>query len=201
MPRTHPEQPVSREDDGALQRVRQALRGHLPARADVLTGVVLQDGATTLEVDLLVVWPGVGLAVIEVAGGHVSCLDGAWWQGSGAGRRRIDPVGRVRSTTRTLLGLLERDGLAAARSATGQLVAVPHVYVPATWDAPEAPRGTLLDRAQLTDGGPAVHAVRRAITNHGGGFPPLDDAAAAALVDWAAGRVPTATAVAADARG
>ena len=199
MPRTFPEHPAFPEDGGAERRVWEALRDHLPDHAVLLAGTALQDGGAEREIDLLVVWPGVGVAAIEVKGGHVSRGGGAWWQGSGAARHRIDPVGQVQSAKHTLLRLLEQHGLAAARTRTAHLVALPHVFVPAVWDAPEVPRAMVLDRAQITDGVPAVHAVRRAIETHGAGHAPLDEGAAEALVEWLTGGFPSQAEVLAQA--
>lgn len=191
MARSYPEHPSFPQDGGAEQRVWEALCEHLPDDAVVLAGTLLQDGATEREIDLLVVWPGLGVAAIEVKGGHVTRADGTWWQGSGEGRHPIDPVAQVQAAKHTLLRLLDRQGLDAARSRTAHLVALPHVFVPTTWDAPELPRTMLLDREDVTDGAAAVHAIRRAIEDHGTGHAPLDDAAAQALVDWLTGGFPS----------
>lgn len=191
MPRTYPEEPVFPQDGGAEQRVWEALRDHLPDDATLLAGTALQDGATEREIDLLVVWPGVGIAALEVKGGHVVRSDGVWWQGSGSGRHRIDPVGQVRDAKHVLLRLLERHGFAAARSRVAHLVALPHTLVPSTWDAPELPRTMLLDRDAVANGAEAVQILRRAIDDHGTGHTPLDVPAADALVTWLTGGFPS----------
>jgi len=189
--RTYPEHPAFPEDGGAEQAVWQALRDHLPDDAVLLAGTALQDGAKEREIDLLVVWPGLGLAAIEVKGGHVTRADGQWWQGSGEGRHAIDPVGQVQDAKHTLLALLHRHGLAAARARAAHLVALPHTFVPGGWDAPELPRTMLLDRGDVTDGGRAVHLVRRAIDEHGAGRAPLDEPSAESLVEWLTGGFPS----------
>ena len=191
MARTYPEHPAFPEDGGAEQTVWEALRDHLPDDAVLLSGTALQDGAKEREIDLLVVWPGLGVAAIEVKGGHVTRTDGRWWQGSGDGRHAIDPVGQVQDAKHTLLALLARQGLTAARTRTAHLVALPHTYVPGDWDAPELRRTMLLDRADVSDGGRAVHLVRRAIEEHGTGHTPLDEQAAEALVEWLTGGFPS----------
>ncbi|WP_444664109.1 NERD domain-containing protein [Cellulomonas sp. CW35] len=199
MARSYPEHPSFPEDGGAEQRVWEALCEHLPDDAVVLAGTLLQDGAIEREIDLLVVWPGLGVAAIEVKGGHVTRADGQWWQGSGEHRHAIDPVGQVQSAKHTLLRLLDRQGLAAARTRTAHLVALPHVYVPAPWDAPELPRTMLLDRDDVTDGSAAVRVIRRAIEDHGTGHAPLDEVAAEALVGWLTGGFPSQAEALADA--
>ncbi|WP_251140930.1 NERD domain-containing protein [Cellulomonas dongxiuzhuiae] len=191
MARTYPEHPAFPEDGGAEQTVWEALRDHLPDDAVLLAGTALQDGPKEREIDLLVVWPGLGVAAIEVKGGHVTRTDGQWWQGSGAGRHPLNPVRQVQDAKHTLLALLRRQGLAAALTRTAHLVALPHTYLPGDWDAPELPRTMLLDRADVADGGSAVHLVRRAIDEHGAGHAPLDEPAAEALVEWLTGGFPS----------
>ncbi|WP_249670650.1 MULTISPECIES: nuclease-related domain-containing protein [Cellulomonas] len=113
-------------------------RDNLPDDAVLLVGTSLQDGAKEREIDLLVVWPELGVAAIEVKGGHAARADGQWWQGSGAERHALDPVGQVQDAKRILLALPVRHGLAAARTRTAHLVALvalPHTSVPGDWDA------------------------------------------------------------------
>ena len=188
MPRLYPEDPVFRDDVGAERTVWEALRDQLPDDVALFAGVGLQDGATEREIDLLVAWPGVGLAVIEVKGGHVTREGGTWWQGSGERRHEIDPVRQVQDARHVLHQLLVRYGYDAARARTAHVVALPHVHVPQDWAAPELPRTMLLDR---TDVASAAGLVRHAIDGHGAGFAPLDDAAMDGLVHFLAGSFPS----------
>ena len=155
MPRLYPEDPVFRDDVGAERTVWEALRDQLPDDVALFAGVGLQDGATEREIDLLVAWPGVGLAVIEVKGGHVTREAGTWWQGSGERRHEIDPVRQVQDARHVLHQLLVRYGYDAARARTAHVVALPHVHVPQDWAAPELPRTMLLDRTDLASAAPA----------------------------------------------
>ncbi|KQY22930.1 NERD nuclease [Cellulomonas sp. Root485] len=188
MPRLYPEDPVFRDDVGAERTVWEALRDQLPDDVALFAGVGLQDGATEREIDLLVAWPGVGLAVIEVKGGHVTREAGTWWQGSGERRHEIDPVRQVQDARHVLHQLLVRYGYDAARARTAHVVALPHVHVPQDWAAPELPRTMLLDR---TDVASAAGLVRHAIDGHGAGFAPLDEAAMDGLVHFLAGSFPS----------
>ena len=188
MPRLYPEDPVFRDDVGAERTVWEALRDQLPDDVALFAGVGLQDGATEREIDLLVAWPGVGIAVIEVKGGHVTREAGTWWQGSGERRHEIDPVRQVQDARHVLHQLLVRYGYDAARARTAHVVALPHVHVPQDWAAPELPRTMLLDR---TDVASAAGLVRHAIDGHGAGFAPLDDAAMDGLVHFLAGSFPS----------
>ena len=138
--------PHAARGPGLPRRRRRRARGVGGARATscpttscVFTDVGLQDGATEREIDLLVAWPGVGLAVIEVKGGHVTRRDGQWWQGSGDAAHPIDPVHQVQDARHVLTDLLRQHGLEAARARIAHLVALPHTPVPRTLDAPDLP--------------------------------------------------------------
>lgn len=188
MPRLYPADPVFRDDVGAERTVWEALRDQLPDDVALFAGVGLQDGATEREIDLLVAWPGVGLAVVEVKGGHVTREGGAWWQGSGVDRHPIEPVHQVQQARHVLHELLRQSGLDAAWARTAHLVAFPHTYYGREWGAPELPRTMLLDRDDVAH---AAGVVKRAIDLHGAGHAPLDEASAERLVDFLAGSFPS----------
>ncbi|KRD43370.1 NERD nuclease [Cellulomonas sp. Root930] len=188
MPRLYPEDPQFRDDVGAERTVWEALRDQLPDDVALVAGVGLQDGSTEREIDLLVAWPGVGLAVIEVKGGHVTREGGTWWQGSGERRHRIDPVHQVQDARHVLHELLSRHGLDAARARSVHVVALPHVYVPQDWSATDLPRTMLMDR---NDVGSAAGLVKHAIDGHGAGHVPLGETALEDLVDYLAGSFPS----------
>ena len=187
MPLLIPADPQFPEDGGAERAVWQALRDQLPDGVALFAGLRLLDGARECEIDLLVAWPGVGLAAIEVKGGHITFGGGGWYQGSGEARHRIDPFGQVQNARHTLTSLLARRGVAAGRARAAHLVAFPHAFVPGTWEIPEAPRDTIVDRAGLSE---IAFTVKRAIENHGAGHAPLDEDQVGPLVDALAGGLP-----------
>ena len=49
----------------------------------------MMSGASEYEADLIVAWPGPGIAVIEVKGGQVSRRYGQWFQSS---RTEVSPA-------------------------------------------------------------------------------------------------------------
>lgn len=63
----------------------------LPAEAALLAGQRITAEGNEIEIDLLVLRPDVGVAVIEVKGGLVSVVDGTWWQSDRSGKRVLDP--------------------------------------------------------------------------------------------------------------
>ncbi len=191
-----PEAPHFPHDGGAERVVWEALRDQLPDDAVLFAGVAMQDGAHECEIDLLVAWPGFGLAAIEVKGGFVQRANGQWLQGSGAKRHEIDPVRQVRTARHLLQRLLEREGLDAAHSRIAHLVALPHTPVSRETHLPDLPRPMLIDRDDL---GRAAHRVVRAIEDHGKGHAPLDDSAVGPLVDFLGGGLPSQVEVLAQA--
>ena len=58
----------------------QALQEQLPDDAVLFCGQWFSDRAGDREADLIVAWPGVGVAVVEVKGGSVSLRNGEWRQ-------------------------------------------------------------------------------------------------------------------------
>lgn len=87
MPRCYPSEPDFAEERRAERSVWEALRGQLPPEAALFHSVGLLEGEREQEIDLLVAWPGTGLAVIEVKGGHVT-RDGDGWHQESRGQRR-----------------------------------------------------------------------------------------------------------------
>ncbi|WP_098465458.1 nuclease-related domain-containing DEAD/DEAH box helicase [Isoptericola jiangsuensis] len=190
MVRTFPPDPRFPDDGGAERAVWEALVAALPDGAAVFHGVHLQEGCQEYEIDVLVAWPGVGVAAIEVKGGYVDRVDGAWCQGSGDARHRIDPVVQVQGARHALQALLRERGDLAATARTAHLVAFPHRYVPSTWSTLDLPRDMLVDRGDLETPGEVAARVKRAIERHGQGHHCLDDAGADELAGSLVGGLP-----------
>src|ERR1700709_29112 len=85
-PRCYPPEPTFAADRHAERAVFEALRDQLPDECALFHSVGLLEDSQEHEADLVVAWPGVGVAVIEVKGGHVTRRDGQWLQES-AGRQ------------------------------------------------------------------------------------------------------------------
>jgi hypothetical protein len=75
-----PEKPEFGEGQLAEKVVSEALRGSLPEDCVLAHSVQVRDGRAEHEIDLLVLWPGVGMAAIEVKGGKVGVENGQWYQ-------------------------------------------------------------------------------------------------------------------------
>ncbi len=177
MPRLYPPQPHFADDaaGGAERTVWQALADQLPDEAALFADLTILDQHREHELDLLVAWPGVGLAAIEVKGGHVARRDGGWLQGRPPHEHPMrDPFRQVQDARHALTRYLAEQGAHdAAHARVAHLVAFPHTTIPIDWHSPEAPRTAILDRHDLAD---APAHVRRAIEEHGAGHrPPTTD--------------------------
>lgn len=73
----------------AEKAVWTALKDSLPDDCVLAHSVHVRDGRNEYEIDLLVLWPNVGIAAIEVKGGQVSITDGQWYQSDRNQKRRI----------------------------------------------------------------------------------------------------------------
>ena len=95
-PRCYPLEPGFGSGRTAERQVWEVLRDQLPADAALLHSVTMIERATEYEADLVVGWPGVGVAVIEVKGGHISRDQGRSCQSSGGETHPVkDPVAQA----------------------------------------------------------------------------------------------------------
>ena len=148
VPHCHPEQPTVASSAEAA--VWDAMRGALPDQAAMFADVRLTHGTRECGADLVVAVPGLGVAVIEVAGGHVVHDSGSWTRSEAGGVRTIDPVGRAQRAQRALLDYLqEHDAWPGGPVRTAHLVAFPFATVPSDLQAIGCPRRLVMDHAQL----------------------------------------------------
>lgn len=179
MPHLHPENPQFRSSAEAA--AHRHLAQQLPDDAHLLANVGFTDSQGEREIDLLVVWPGQGVAVIEVKGGVVSIEDGEWVQ-TGAGHHRLhrSPVVQAQDAKHAL----ERWTHGRLSNRIGRMahmVALPFTKEPDGWDVPDAPRDLMIfgdDLDNVTDN------IRTALDPSGRPvrFPAIDATAAGYLV-------------------
>ena len=153
-------------------QVWDLLRRELPDEVTLLHSAKVPHGPSGREIDFLVVWPGVGLGVVEVKGGEVACdEDDVWWvKRSGSKRRTENPMAQVASARHALHEHLVKVGSPVARARTQHLVVLPHTAVPAHFDPSECPRAQVVDRDQL----PQLVASIRRLVESGAGHAPLE---------------------------
>ena len=170
--RTFPDVPDFASD--AERIVWGALREQLPTGAVVFANRRFTDRHGDAEADLIVAWPEVGIAVIEVKGGHVSLDRGGVWRQSGAGvERQVDPVGQAQRCRYALRDYLDgHAGWGRGHVRAWHLVAFPHSHVADDVQTTDCPRWMVVDRDQTAH---VARLVRDALRGDGGG-PRLPDA-------------------------
>ncbi|WP_422114785.1 NERD domain-containing protein [Brachybacterium sp. UNK5269] len=148
MPITHPVSPAFAS--AAEQVVWERLRAQLPDSAVLIAGQRVTADGEEIEADLLVLWPGVGIAVIEVKGGRVSLHEGHWYQGDRSGQHvlRTSPIIQAQRAKHRIIAYLN-DTSSRPIGRAAHLAVLPYTELPATWDVPDAPRALILDATDL----------------------------------------------------
>lgn len=129
------------------------------------------------EIDLLVIWPGTGVAVLEVKGGQVSLERGQWVQEGGGSRHQLrNPVAQAQRAKHILIDYFtSRLPSFGGIGRCGHLAVLPYSTLPEDFHAPDAPKELVVDRHGLPElAGRIAEALRR----QGGDFAPLTQKAA-----------------------
>ena len=149
-------------ESNAEQVVWQALRDQLPDDAVLWSNLALSDRKGDSEADLVVLWPGVGIATIEVKGGHMTrAVDGSWVQVHRDGRESpSDPVVQAKRTRYALRDFIRQHSSLHDLRMT-HLVAFPFTAIDDDFAAPECPRWMILDSTDVT--ALAAHKVESAL--------------------------------------
>jgi Nuclease-related domain/UvrD-like helicase C-terminal domain len=190
-PRCYPPQPEFGRGRTAERRVWEVLRGQLPDDAALLHSVGMIERAAEHEADLVIAWPGVGVAVVEVKGGHVSRHQGQWYQSSGGDTRSIkDPVVQAQDCKHVLYRLLVQYGSEAAAARSAHLVAFPFTHIDPGWSYAGCPRDMILARNDLAA---AADRIRAVIDRHGAGHAPLTGEGLESLLEVLEGQLPGQT--------
>jgi hypothetical protein len=167
VPRCFPPEPEFLDGRDAERRLWEALRDQLPTGAALFHSVNLIEDGREFEVDVLVAWPGVGLAAIEVKGGHMTRGADGWVQESADTRRSIgSPVLQAQDGKKVLSRMLAKRTSSAGGARAAHLVALPFTAVPSSWQAPDLDRMCLLDKDNLPS---AAQRVRAAVEQHSAG--------------------------------
>ena len=148
MPLTHPSSPEFASS--AERAVWERLCDQLPDDAVLLAGQRVTVDGEEAEADLVVLWPGIGVAVIEVKGGRVSLRDGQWHQAGGGAERVLtrSPIDQAQRAKHLLLDYLNRASSTNIGRAV-HLAVLPYTQLPDSWSAPESPRALTLDSTDL----------------------------------------------------
>jgi hypothetical protein len=194
MPRLFPPHPEFGNGRHGEQLVWEALKAELPDEAALLYSrwVMSLDGDE--EIDFLVAWPGVGIACIEVKGGHVERdSQDRWWSVRGKDRKELPrhPLVQASDARHALQRWLKSKGATAAQVRMQHLLAEPHMTVPATHDPADCPRRLVIDKNDL----PHIAQVVRAAIESGKGHAPLDQQALEQLLGLMTMQLPSQAAL------
>lgn len=174
MARCIPEEPLFNDGQSAERSVWEALKQCLPDDAVMAHSVQVRDGRAEHEIDILLLWPGVGMAAIEVKGGRVSVENAQWYQSDRAGRRHIQsPVAQSQGSAHGFKNWLGRQLGTPLTSRFAYMVAFPYTTVPADWEMAGCPRALVLDESQCES---PAEFIRAAIEKEGNGATPLASA-------------------------
>lgn len=160
--------------------VLRALRDQLPDGTTVLVNLRLTDESGDREADAVVVWPGVGVAVVEVKGGHVAYADGHWWLGERRRPRRVDPVRQALDCKYRIRGVLRRHPRwSGGDPRMVHHVVLPFTRLPETFAVAECPRELVTDQNQI---GSLAERLRTQLDNLQPAPEPLGPAHASSLI-------------------
>lgn len=178
MPILHPHSPAFTADTGAEKAVWDALVSGLPDNAHLIHGQRITAEGQEVEIDLLVIWPGFGTAVLEVKGGIISLEDGRWMQAGARETHEIEsPIAQAQRAKHALVDYMQ-PRLGAGIGACVHMAVFPYTQLPATWQVPDAPRDLVVDATQLDGMVGRIVAALRAHTHH----PPIGEASAGVAV-------------------
>jgi ATP:corrinoid adenosyltransferase len=182
VPHCFPAQPDFPEERRAERVVWEALRDQLPDEAALFHSLQVKEGGNDYEADLVVVWPGVGIGVIEVKGGQVSYAGGQWSQSGGAAgaHKIVDPVVQAQDACHVLHRFIAPRTTEGARARRAHLVAFPYTQVPSGWSTPGCPRELVIDSSDLRS---AASIVKTVIESHGAGHAPLSEDGATYVIE------------------
>ena len=147
-----PEEPMF--DDGHLaeKAVWDALRAQLPDDVVLAHAVQVRNGRAEHEIDILVLWPGVGLAAIEVKGGLISVKQGQWYQSDRQGKHRIpSPIAQSQGAQHAFKTWATGQLGSPLVSRFAYMAAFPYSPVPRDWEMNGVPRALILDPDDLAN--------------------------------------------------
>ncbi|MCX6499538.1 MAG: NERD domain-containing protein [Arthrobacter sp.] len=166
-----PSEPLFGDGQIAEKVAWDALKESLPDDAVLAHSVQVRDGRAEHEIDILVLWPGVGMAAIEVKGGRISVDNGQWTQSDRSGVHKIQsPVAQSQGSLHAFKNWIGRQLGTPLTSRFAYMVSLPYTDVPRTWEMAGCPRSLVLDREDTVS---AAELVRTAIEREGGGASPL----------------------------
>ncbi len=167
-----PPDPAFSDGQTAEKAVWDTLQATLPDDVVLAHSVQVRHGRAEHEIDILVLWPGVGIAAIEVKGGQVSIEHGQWYQSGGAaGKHKLqDPLAQSQGSAHAWKDWLAGQMGSLLTSRLVYMAAFPYSRVAPDWTKSGNPRAMFLDQNDLQS---PAEKIRHAIESEGGGTVPL----------------------------
>lgn len=167
----------------------RTLAAELPDDVTCFTQVHLRDQHGVFrEIDLLIAWPGLGIAVVEIKGGTVGCQEGTWTGRNSRGEEYPlqDPVLQAQKTMWALKNFVA--GHPGWESVWPPLVVpiavLPFSEIPDDFRTPHASRGQYVDRSGVASASRFEESVRAALVDQPRGpVTPLDAVQVDALIN------------------
>ena len=163
-----PEEPDFQDGELAEKALWDALRAQLPDDVVLAHSVQVRHGRTEHEIDILVLWPGVGLASIEVKGGLVSVDNGQWYQSDSTGKRKLrSPIAQSQGAQSQGAQHAFKDWLkdqmgTPLTSRFVYMACLPYTPVPAGWQMAGIPRGLVIDQTGMSNCAALIrHAIEK----------------------------------------
>lgn len=169
------------------RRFATSLREQLPEDAVLFANQRFTDRDGDREADLILLWPGHGIAVIEVKGGLIHLVDGQWRQpwSNPKGWKPIDPVEQARKVKYALRDYLhQHPRWSRGNPRLIHMVALPATQLDEDFHTPDAPRWLVMDR---TDTPHAADRIASALRLVQGQPPPPTHDDVARIVECVAG--------------
>lgn len=169
MPRCYPQEPEFTEKTSAEKAVWDQLNKDLPDEVLLFHSVQLRNHTAEHEIDILVLWPQVGIAVIEVKGGLVSICEGTWYQSDAKGKHKLkqSPMAQVQSAAHALKEQLKDLMGTPITSRMAHVIALPYTHWPKDYTSVGIPRELIIDRSEMDS---IAQPLRSAIEEQGGGM-------------------------------
>lgn len=144
------------------RRFAETLRSQLPDDAVMFANQRFTDRHGDREADVIILWPGHGIAVIEVKGGLIQLIDGQWrqpWSSDARGWRPVDPVAQALKCKYALRDyLFQHPRWSRGNPRLLHMLALPATQLDIDFQTPDCPRWLVMDRTDTP------HAAERIVT-------------------------------------
>lgn len=172
---------------GAEQRVWTALREQLGESDLLIANQRFTDHERDYELDIAVVFDGLGVVVLEIKGGKVWVEGGQWFQELPEGVKRRDPVEQAMKAKHVLKKWVEESMAWAGKRPIvwAHGIVLPNVRLEPGFDMPDCHRWMVVDREDMGD---IVSRLRNMLTLQERDARPCDGTDIAAIFEALQGR-------------